>query len=182
MHSRSGDLVMAGVLGVLGAAMAAYSLRYGIFGKGGRIAPGFMPFVAGLALAAFSAWAFAETVVRGRRADRAARPATRLSGEAAAAPADDETGTVEEGPPGARTGGKTAVVFALTAGAALLTLLTGFLIAFGLLVLVLLAAVEREPPWLAVAVSVGAVAVSWVVFVQLLGVPLPGGALHLLGS
>lgn len=182
MRHRHVDLAMSAVLGLLGAAMAVYSVRYSVFEQGGRIGPGFMPFVAGLALAAFSAWACAEIVIRGRRADRAtARAAVQPTAEPAATPAVEEPPAPAQ-PADGRTNRKVVLVFGLTVAAAVLTSLTGFLVAFGLLVLVLLAVVERERLWLAASISVAAVTVSWLVFVRLLGVPLPGGVLHLLGS
>lgn len=182
MRNRGVDLAMSGALGLLGAVMTVYSVRYGVFEQGGRIGPGFMPFVAGLALAVFSAWACGEIVIRDWRAARARAGSVVTGGQEAAVTATSGESATEAKPVGAQTNRKVVLVFALTLVAAVLTSLTGFLVAFGLLVLVLLAVVEREPLWLAASVSVAAVAVSWLVFVRLLGVPLPGGVLHLLGS
>ena len=170
--------------------MAVGALAYHLFGKGGRIGPGFMPFCAGLALACFAVWALAESFVRGTPA----KTAGALSGAAEPSAGTDAAGTdavgtdpAGERPPGERpaAGGserRVVLVFVLTVAAFALSYVTGFLLAFGLLVCALLWFVEREKPWL--AVSIGAVATlgSWSVFVLMLQVPLPGGMLGLLGG
>ncbi|MGH3326899.1 MAG: tripartite tricarboxylate transporter TctB family protein [Streptomycetales bacterium] len=161
MRRLNPDLVIAAVLTALGAAVAAGAVGYRIVGEDGGVGPGFMPFVAGLLLAAFATWAGAE-IVRGSR---------RAAGRAAAGPLGEPPGNQQR---------RVVLVFVLTLTAILLTEVVGFLPAFGLLVLVLLLVVEREPAWLAVALTVGAVAFSWLVFVQILGVPLPEGVLHML--
>lgn len=214
MRGRNADLAMAAAFAVLGGTMAGGSVGYGIFAEGGRIGPGFMPFVAGVALVAFSGWTCVEIAVGGRGATTSGRSGTdvaghAVAGEAPAGPAGDAVGTDGADAAGAagdgatvagaaasgqagsnaaesahprRTERKVVLVVLLAAGAATLVSVTGFLLAFGLLILVLLAAVEREPLWLAAGVSAAAVTVSWLVFVRLLGIPLPGGALGLLGG
>jgi putative tricarboxylic transport membrane protein len=199
MRKLSGDLIISATLVVIGLAMAVRAVGYHTFGAGGRIAPGFMPFVAGLALAAFSVWAFAEVLVRGRRAgaaapaqDRPRQPAATGADETAqvvaadaaatSAVSGDGHGAAEPAEPAkTKPERRATLVFAMTLGAVVLTAVTGFLVAFGLLILTLLWFVEREKPWLAILISVAAVLVSWLVFVQLLQVPLPGGMLGLLG-
>lgn len=187
MRRRNADLAMAGALAVLGGAMAGGSVSYGIFAEAGRIGPGFMPFVAGLALVAFSVWTCVEVIARARGARQPEAASARTTGDGAAGDggASGQGGERQPSAAGAqprRTERKVVLVVLLTAGAAVLAPVTGFLAAFGLLILVLLAAVEREPLWLAATVSVVAVTVSWLVFVRLLGIPLPGGVLGLLGG
>ncbi|MQA85996.1 MAG: hypothetical protein GEV03_15550 [Streptosporangiales bacterium] len=165
------DLVIAGVLAAVGLAMAVQAISYRIIAQGG-IGPGFMPFVAGLALAGFSGWVGVESIVRSRRGRRSAE-APEDASSAEQRPAEDRP-----------TGGERRVtlVFALVLGAILATSVVGFLVAFGLLIFILLALVEREPLWLAAVITVTAVVVSYLVFVQMLQVPLPGGVLGLLGE
>jgi putative tricarboxylic transport membrane protein len=59
----------------------------------------------------------------------------------------------------------------------LLILAVGMLPALGLFVLVMLRIAERARWWTAVAVAAASVALSWLLFVRLLGVPLPGSSL-----
>lgn len=188
MRRCNADLAMAGALAVLGGAMARGSVSYGLFAEAGRIGPGFMPFVAGLALVTFSVWTCVEVIVRARGARQPEAASARTTGDRAAGDGstsgqgDERQPSAAAGAQPRRTERKVVLVVLLTAGAAVLAPVTGFLAAFGLLILVLLAAVEREPLWLAATVSVVAVTVSWLVFAQLLGIPLPGGVLGLLGG
>lgn len=186
MRRHGGDLLFSAALVVLGLAVAVGAVGYNLVGNGGRIAPGFTPFVAGLALTGFAAWAFAETRARSRRTVAAPARQQPQSGPSRGAeepveePADTTRGPI--GPSTAVNAERRAVlVFALLLATIALTFVTGFLLAFGLLILTLLWYVEREKPWLAVLVSVAAVLVAWLVFVQFLQVPLPGGVLGLLG-
>ena len=64
-------------------------------------------------------------------------------------------------------------------GAIVLVPLCGFLLSFGALVLFISVWVEHRPWVTAIVVTAVSVAVVHVVFVLLLGVPLPGGALGL---
>lgn len=184
MRKQHGDLIISGVLVVIGLAMAVGGVGYHLLGKGGRIAPGFMPFVAGIALAVFSATVFAEALSSVRRATavEAPRPAAAepvrdgAADTEADAPAGDDLGA------SGRQQRRIAAVFAMTLVALLITPVTGFLVAFGLLIIALLWFVEREKPWIAGLIGCVAVLASWAVFVLLLQVPLPGGMLGLLGG
>lgn len=167
MRARAADLAIAGVLTAVGVAMAVQSASYQVFAADGGIGPGFMPFVAGLALAAFSAWVGAQTLVRGRRAGHA------TGGEPDAPVETSRPSTAER---------RVALVFGLALGAIVLAYVTGFLVAFGLLVFVLLAVVEREAVWLSGVITVVAVTFCYFVFVAALRVPLPGGMFGLLGT
>lgn len=176
MARQRGELAVCAVLAVLGLAMAVRSFGYHVFGAGGRIGPGFMPLVAGAALAGFAGWAFAEALVRQRR-EQAASPREETGAPDGTAP---ETTGGNDAADGSQR--RVMLVFAMTLGALVLSIVTGFLVAFGLLVLALLWFVEREKPWLAVTISVVATGGSWLVFVVLFQVPLPGGMLGLLGG
>lgn len=178
MTRQRGELAICVVLAVLGLAMAVRSFSYHVLGAGGRIGPGFMPLVAGVALAGFAAWAFTEAFVRQRR-ERAAQPEPGGDGDHDGDARDDDRGPEDTGAGNER---RVTLVFAMTLAALVLSIVTGFLVAFGLLVLALLWFVEREKPWLAVTISVVATAGSWLVFVVLFQVPLPGGMLGLLGG
>jgi hypothetical protein len=73
--------------------------------------------------------------------------------------------------------GHAACVVAVAAGATVLYTMAGFLATMVLLLFVLLAVVERKPVLRAAAVSVGVVALAYVVFSALLKTPLPRGTL-----
>lgn len=151
------DLVGAMLLVLVGAAFVYGALGFEVFGEGGRIGPGFMPFMAGGLVAAFGAMIGAETIRKSRRPED-------TDGETEARDDEREGSTLMVG-----------VVFAMTLGAILLTGLVGFLPAFGLLVFALVRFVEKGGVAVSVALGVGAVVTAWAVFVLFLGIPLPMG-------
>lgn len=148
------DLVGAILLVSIGAAFALGGVSYGVFGEGGRIGPGFMPFMTGALVAAFGALVGIGAFRRSRRSEDAPVPGTA-----------EETAST-------RTVG---VVFAMTLAAILLTTVAGFLPAFGLLVFALVRFVEKGSLLAAVALGAGASAAAWLVFVLFLRIPLPMG-------
>lgn len=178
MRRAAPELVFATLLVAFGLFMAIGSLGYGLFVHGGLVGPGFVPFVAGVLLAGCSAWAGAEVFLRAR--GRA--PVTATESDPVDESAPDESGA--SSPPGVHSvnTGRAMLVLALVAVAAILTYAIGYVAAFGVITFVMLAVLERERIWLSVVISVAAVAVAWLLFGQLLGIPLPGGALHILGG
>lgn len=82
--------------------------------------------------------------------------------------------TTDDDGAGSRT---IAVVFAMTLVAILVIPLLGFLLPFAALIFALVAFVEGEGKWLALGLAVGAIVVTWLLFVVFLGVPLPSGIL-----
>lgn len=161
------DLVICALLCVFGGYMLVQSLSYGMFGEGGRLGPGFLPFLASAFLLGFTIWSAVEAVRRGGE-----RPTPDVPVEAAA-PTDGER------PPA--SGRRVAVIFGLTVLATFLTTVIGYVLAFGCMTFLVLAVVERKRLWLSAVVGVASVAVGWGLFVHLLGVPLPGGSLQILG-
>jgi len=158
MREKAPDLIGAGLLMALGAAFAAGATGYEILGEGGRIAPGFMPFVTGVLMAVFGAMVGVEALLRTPRE-------REDDGEAA------ETGT-------RRT---VVLVFGALFVAVLLIPVLGFLLSFGLLVFGLIWYVEREGLLLGLGLGAGAAVLAWLVFGLLLQIPLPGGVLGLGG-
>ncbi|HEY3684709.1 MAG TPA: tripartite tricarboxylate transporter TctB family protein [Streptosporangiaceae bacterium] len=175
MGRLRGERILCGVLAAGGLAMTIASFGYHLFGAGGRIGPGFMPFCAGLALACFAVWTLAESFVRSAREKAAGTPSDAADTSAGAAPAGER-------PASSGSERRVVLVFVLTAASFALSFVTGFLVAFGLLICALLWFVEREKPWLAVGIGAVATLGSWAVFVLVLQVPLPGGMLGLLGG
>ncbi len=169
---RTGEAVLYAVLAGVGLAAALVGSRYGVFVEGGRVGPGFLPVVAGLLTA----------LLCGSVALSSTRAAVRAeAGEAGGAVPDPaETDDVDVT---GRTERQRVVnlwtVFGLTLVTILLVQVIGFLVAFGLLVLVIGAVVERQSVGRSVAIAVVAVAVVYAVFGLFLSVPLPGGLLGL---
>ncbi|GAA2355398.1 hypothetical protein GCM10010404_04590 [Nonomuraea africana] len=163
---RQGEAAVWAGLTLLAAAMATGALGYGITKEGGQIGPGFLPFVAGVLLAVLAGTALAETL-RHTEPEEAAPARTE----------SDEQGRTE--PQRVRI---LWTVFAMLLGALLLVPVTGFLVAFGLLVFAVSAFVERRRPVPALTVSAVAVLAIYAIFVLFLGVPLPGGLLGIGGE
>jgi hypothetical protein len=69
--------------------------------------------------------------------------------------------------------GRSLLVLAAAAVATFLASRIGFLLAFSLMIAGLLAFLEREKPTRAIAVAVGTFALTWLVFVNFLRIPLP---------
>ena len=159
MREKAPDLIGSGLLVALGVAFAIGGTGYGVFGEGGRIGPGFMPFFAGILLVVFGVMVGVGALWR-----------TRGSGEQESDVRDVPGGGFEAG-----SGRTVGFVFGLTLVAILLTPVLGFLISFGLLVFVLVRFVEGESILLGTAVGVGAVVVAWLVFIFFLQIPLPAG-------
>jgi putative tricarboxylic transport membrane protein len=163
VREKAPDLIGSGLLAAIGVAFAIGGTQHGVFGEGGRIGPGFMPFFAGSLLVVFAAMIGVGAL---RHAPGSSRP-------------ESDVRDVPEGGEEAGSGRTVAFVFGLTLVAILLIPLLGFLISFGLLVFALVRFAEGESLLLAAAVSVGAVVVAWVVFVFFLQIPVPAGVFGL---
>ncbi|PRY57555.1 tripartite tricarboxylate transporter TctB family protein [Knoellia remsis] len=163
---RSGEAMLYAAIALLGLVAAVVGSGYGMFGEGGRIGPGFLPVVAGALTAALCA-SVAVGVVR-----RAAHGEPEPSIEPV--PDIDSTGRSEK-----QRVLNLWVVFGLTLVALLLVQVVGFLAAFGLLVLVISAVVEKQNVVKSLVITTAALAVVYLLFGLFLGVPLPGGMLGL---
>jgi putative tricarboxylic transport membrane protein len=163
MSKKAPDLIGAALLMTLGIAFAAGGTSYGVFGEGGRIGPGFMPFAAGSLLVLFGAMIGAEGLFRREAEPRDGKEASE----------DENNG---------EQGRSVRIAFGLMLVTILLIPVLGFLVSFGLLILALVTFVEREGWTRGILLSVGSVALTWVTFVLLLEIPLPTGFLgQLLG-
>ncbi len=159
MREGTPDLIGAGLLAALGVAFAVGGTGHGVFGEGGRIGPGFMPFFAGVLLIVFGAMVGVGALWRARGSSEP----------------ESDVRDVPEGGEEAGSGRTVGFVFGLTLVAILLIPVLGFLISFGLLVFALVRFAEGESLLLATAVGVGAAVVAWVVFVFFLQIPVPAG-------
>jgi putative tricarboxylic transport membrane protein len=139
----------------LSVAMAGVSFGYGITKEGGEVGPGFLPLVAGVALALLSAACLLQSV------------------------RSPQAGEEDVDPRRIRT---LWTVFGLLLIALLLVPVTGFLVAFGLLVFTVSAFVEKQRVVSAAVIALVATLVIYAVFVLFLAVPLPGGLLGIGGD
>ena len=163
MREKAPDLIGSGLLAAFGVAFAIGGTQHGVFGEGGRIGPGFMPFLAGVLLIVFGAMVGVGAL---RRARGSSEP-------------ESDVRDVPEGGEEAGSGRAVGFVFGLTLVAILLIPVLGFLVSFGLLVFALVRFAEGGSLLLASAVGVGAVVVAWVVFVFFLQIPVPAGVFGL---
>ncbi len=151
MKERAPDLIGGGLLVALGTAFAIGATRFELFTQGGGIGPGLMPFISGILLVVFGMLVGVEAWWRRERIPQ---------------PREEEEGVLNR---------SVALGFGLTLIAILLVPIIGFLLSFGLLIFALVVLLEREPFWLGLVLSIGAIAVTWVVFVWFLRIPLPQG-------
>ncbi len=154
---RRNVLVAYGVLGVLGAAFFALSFQYDFSVRDGLVGPGFLPRIAGGALAVIGILLVLQEV----------RTGSVLAGDSGSDEAADKLNR--------RTVIKLVSVFAGITLALLLTPVVGLLPAFTLLVLVLMILVERMPVVPSLIIGVTAGIVAHLLFGVVLQVPLPLG-------
>lgn len=156
-----GEVIFAAFLAILGIGFAIGGLRYGLLATGNGIGAGMVPFGAGALLAIFA-------LMRLAAASRQWLEAVRIDKRSDAA----EKASGEQAP--LRV---VLIVFALSLAAILLVPVLGFLLSFGLLMLVLTIIVERVKWWHGVLVAAIGIVVVWVVFIMLLNIPVPEGFL-----
>jgi putative tricarboxylic transport membrane protein len=169
LHARA-EVAVPALLALFGVAAAMAGLGYGLTDDRGQVGTGFLPVVAGGALAVL---AVAEVIsARRRQAAEAPQAATETRDTA---PDIDIQG---------RTAGQRVRILATVLGVVILTValvpVLGFLLSFAGLLFVITMAVERMGVLKSAAVTVITIAVIWFVFAQFLSVPLPQGMLGLI--
>lgn len=167
---RAPEAVAYGLVTLLGAGFVATSFGYGLRTDDGWIGPGFLPLVVGGLLVLLSA---AELTRCLRASGRPAADGTD-SGDAA-----DDEGTDIFGRTEAQRVRQLWTVAAAILVTVLVVPLLGLPVAFGALVFFISTWVERRPLRTAVVITAVSITVVHVVFVTLLGVPLPGGLVGL---
>ena len=196
--SRGGTAIHA-VLVVVGVVAAVVGAGYGITvpGSGGEVGAGALPVLAGAGLALFAAVEVAKDVIAVRRhravgtaaSGAPTRPGLPLAAADLVPGTTTDVAAASEAPSEERDiFGRTAaqrkklllVVSGLLLLAVLAIPLVGFLISFGLLLLVLSWKVEGRPLLPSLVTTVVVVVVTRLVFVNFLGVPLPSGLLGIL--
>jgi len=177
------------VLAAVGVAAAIIGSTYGFTGEDGRIGPGFLPVVFGGAVALLAVVDVVQRVLRRDRGVTIEDLATDL------AAGDAEPVVAPEDEPLRNEAGEEVDIFGRTqrqrtrilisvmvglVGAVLLTPLIGLLLSFTLLMALVAIVLERRPVVPSLIISVVAAAVIWLVFRELLSVPLPTGLLGLI--
>ncbi len=170
-------IAFTAVLAAVGIMVVVGGLDYGMFGEKGRIGPGFLPVVSGGLVALF---ALSDIVsrVRSRRhiADEREllldpESATALEAEATV-PDIDIFGRTQK-----QRNGQLIAVIGILVGSVILVELIGFILAFGLMLVVCAVLVERRKLLPSLLVAFIALGVAYLVFGVLLRVPLPQGLL-----
>lgn len=170
-------IAFTAILAAVGVAAVLGGLSYGAFGEEGRIGPGFLPVMAGALVALFAI----SDVVSRMRAKRHlvderellldAESAAELEAEAVV-PDVDIFGRNQK----QRNLQLVAVVGILIATLLLVNLI-GFILAFGVLLVVTAVFVEKRKLLPSLLVAIVALGVAYLVFGVLLRVPLPQGLL-----
>jgi putative tricarboxylic transport membrane protein len=160
--TRAGEVVTYGALTLLGVVAAVIGQGYGLLLANGQVGPGMVPTVSGALLAVLGA----VLLLRAVREHRTSPPP----------PVDRESRDIF-----GRTEPERVrhlwLVFGLLLAAIFAVSLLGFLVSFGAFVLVVSTWVERRRLLSSLAITVGAVAFIYLVFVVFLRVPLPQGLL-----
>ncbi|MGP9745695.1 tripartite tricarboxylate transporter TctB family protein [Brachybacterium sp. AOP29-B2-41] len=186
---KASDVVGTGLLALLGLVAVILGLGYGFIGDNDQIGPGFMPVVTGAfillaSLAEIGRLFLAQT---GQPTAGLGAVAEELAAEAAAAQteAHAELGdTGEERDTFGRTAKQRSrtvpLIFAILLAAILLTQVIGMLLSLTLMMFSIVVFVEKKPLVPALLVSGAVLVVAYLIFVQMLGVPLPQGMLGIL--
>lgn len=159
-NRRRSVLIAYGIVTLVGAFFFAFSFEYDFFrGDSGQVGPAFLPRITAVLV-----------MVLGLALMRQeARSGSVLSGDSGIA---ESTEALD-----AKTVRKLALVFGLMTVSLLLLPLVGLLVPLVALVLVLTLVVERMPLVPSLAVTAGAGALGYVLFVVVLAIPLPMGLL-----
>lgn len=179
------------ILAAVGTAAAIVGSTYGFTGEDGRVGPGFLPVVFGAAVALLALVDVAQRVLRRDRGVTIEDLATDLAAGdepvAAVVAPEDEPPRNADGEEvdifGRTQRQRTRILVSVMVGlvaAVLLTSLIGLLLSFTLLMAFVAIVLEKRPVVPSLIISVVAAGGIWLVFRELLSVPLPTGLLGLL--
>jgi len=191
---KTSDVVGTGLLAVMGLVALIMGLGYGFLEDDGLIGPGFMPVLTGgfILLASLAEIGRLYFAPKGRSTAGLGGVAEELSAEAAEAQseahADHATDSEGSGDEERDTFGRTAkqrsrtvpLIFAVLLGAMLLTQVIGMLLSLTLMMFAIVFFIEKKPLVPSLLTSGAVLAVAYLIFVQMLGVPLPQGLLGIL--
>ena len=170
-------IAFTAVLAAVGIAAVIGGLAYGAFGEEGRIGPGFLPVMSGGLVALF---ALSDIVSRVRARPQLADERELLLDTDAAAELEAEAIVPDIdifGRSQKQRNMQLVAVIGILIGTLLLVGVLGFILAFGVLLVVTAVFVEKRKLLPSLLVAVVALGVAYLVFGVLLRVPLPQGLL-----
>lgn len=189
---KTSDIIGTGLLALLGLVAVIMGLGYGFIGENDQIGPGFMPVLTGgfILVASLAEIGRLFLVPKGQSTAGLGGVAEELSAEAAAAQkaAHAELGAADGDGEERDTFGRTAkqrnrtvpLIFAILLGAIMLTQVIGMLLSLALMMFTIVFFIEKKPLIPALLTSGAVLVVAYLIFVQMLGVPLPQGMLGIL--
>lgn len=187
---NTSDLVGTGILALVGLVAVMMGLGYGFIGDNGQIGPGFMPVLTGAFILVASLAEIGRLFLAPKDGSTAGLGgvAEELSAEAAAAQAaaKEERGASSEEE--LDTFGRTAkqrsrtvpLIFGIVLAAVLLIQVLGMLLSLTAMMFAVVFLVERKPLLPSLLTSAAVLTVAYLIFVVMLGVPLPQGMLGIL--
>lgn len=172
-----GEIIGGLLLVALGTVWSVTSIGYGLIGDGGRLAPGTVPFGAGLILALCGIAIAAKGIVAARRpaGDATAEYDGLVAADdsAAARPLVATTQSILARSVKSTRTNPVLVVFALVTAGVLAMPLIGFSIAFAITIFFILVIVERQRPLRALLIAVVTAGFGFVLFEVIFRLPLP---------
>jgi len=173
-------IAFTAVLGLVGIGAVLGGLGYGAFGEEGLIGPGFLPILAGGLVALFAIF----DIIGRLRKHKAAVDINELAlGQTSTIALEEaeETSDLDIFGRTQKTRNRMLIaVIGIVLGTLLLVNLLGFLISFGVMMIVTAVFVERRK-WLpSVIIAAAALGTAYLVFGVLLRVPLPQGLLGII--
>lgn len=191
---KTSDVIGTALLALLGLVAVIMGLGYGFIGDNDQIGPGFMPVVTGgfILVASLAEIGRLYLAPQGQSTAGLGGVAEELAAEAAAAQSEAHAELDTDGDSLADeerdTFGRTAkqrsrtvpLIFAILLAAILLTQVIGMLLSLTLMMFAIVVFVEKKPLIPALLTSGAVLAAAYLIFVQMLGVPLPQGMLGIL--
>ncbi len=187
MSKDAARIACSAALAVLGAAAFCGGLGYGLTNDDGTVGTGFLPAGAGAVIVVLALVDCVQSVLAGRHETPARQEGfdelldqdghEQLMAEAEA---DGNEDVDVLGRTASQRNRLLLMVLGIVLLSVLLVPLVGFLFSMAILLLAITIGVERMRPLTAVIVVVSALAVVWLVFGQLLSVPLPTGLLGII--
>lgn len=189
-HRRSpktSDVIGTSFLALLGVVALIMGLGYGVIGDNDEIGPGFLPvltgaFIVAASLAEIGRLYFAprgqSTAGLGGVADELSAEATKAQSAAHGQNSDNDVDTF--GRTAAQRRRTVPLIFGILLASLLLIQVIGMLLSLWLMMLVLVIVVENKPLVPSLLSSLAVLGAAYLIFVQMLGVPLPQGLLGIL--
>ena len=172
-EQKFGELLAFVVITGIGGILVATASGYTILEEDGAVGGGFLPLLAGIVLTALGAVQLVAAALRVRAiAQDPDGMVCRARERSAADSLPDVFGRTAR-----ERLHQLALVVATVVAAVALAPVVGLLAALGALSVFISAVVERRSWYASVSISIASVGLVYVVFVLLLGIPLPGGLL-----